>query len=163
MTMSCESCRDQLPDLVFDELASELRGAMVEHVTHCPDCALEHARWALDVAAIAPAWEAEPPQAVGAALRRQVEAAFVPAWARWWGRAVALVTRPVPAYGVIAAVVIPFVLWSVSPRRADELAPAPPEVHAPASAPRVPAASSELPPPRVVGYDARSIVPAPVF
>jgi len=162
MTMSCESCRDRLPDLVFDELAPELRGPMVEHVTHCPDCALEHARWALDVAAIAPAWEADPPDAVGEALRRRVENAFVPAWARWWGRAVALVTRPVPAYGVIAAVVIPFVLWSVSPRPAAPTVEVPTTVARPASVPVVPP-STDLPPPRVVGYDARSIVPAPVF
>ena len=157
--MNCEKVRDHMHELVFDELDPDTRAGMVEHVTQCADCALEHARWSLDLAAIGSAWEVEPPEHVAIALRGRVERAFVP----WWGRALAMVRRPVPAYGVIAAFVIPLVLWSVA-------RPPVPPADAPASSSAIsvvpmPEVSSvgEVPPPRVVGYDARSIVPAPVF
>lgn len=157
--MNCDTVRDHMHELVFDELDRDVRATMVEHVTQCADCALEHARWSLDLAAIGPAWEAEPPDRVAVALRRKVERAFVP----WWGRALALVRQPVPAYGVIAAFVIPFVLWSVA--RPPVAVEEPPMSSAPISVAPAPAPASvgEVPPPRVVGYDARSIVPAPVF
>ena len=157
--MNCERVRDHMHELVFDELDPEMRAGMVEHVTQCADCALEHARWSLDLAAIGPAWEIEPPEHVALALRGRVERAFVP----WWGRALAMVRRPVPAYGVIAAFVIPLVLWSVASPPVPPAAA--PDVAAPISvAPAIDVTSvAEVPPPRVVGYDARSIVPAPVF
>jgi anti-sigma factor RsiW len=158
MKSHCEEVRDHMHELVFDELEAELRARVVDHVTQCPECALEHARWSLDLGAIGPAWEVEPPDAVAFALRRKVERAFVP----WWGRVLAVVRRPVPAYGVIAALVIPFVLWSVAqpPREPSPVTavPSAPLVVAPATS-----SAAEVPPARVVGYDARSIVPAPVF
>jgi anti-sigma factor RsiW len=158
MTMSCESCRDHMPELVFDELAPALRATIVEHVTQCPECALEHARWSLDLAAIAPALEAEPPEAVTDALRRRVEREFVPLW----GRVLAALRAPVPAYGVAAALVIPLVLWSLA--RPPAQPPAEPTAEAAVAPLASPVSSAaEVPPPRVVGYDARSIVPAPVF
>ncbi len=160
MKSHCEEVRDHMHELVFDELAPELRARVVDHVTQCPECALEHARWSLDLGAIGSAWEVEPPDAVAFALRSKVERAFVP----WWGRALAIVRRPVPAYGVIAALVIPLVLWGVArpPEAAESATPA---TIAPVVAAPTPSVSSaaEVPPARVVGYDARSIVPAPVF
>jgi anti-sigma factor RsiW len=161
MKSHCEEVRDHMHELVFDELAPELRARVVDHVTQCPECALEHARWSLDLGAIGPAWEVEPPDHVAVALRSKVERAFVP----WWGRALALVRRPVPAYGVIAAFVIPLVLWSFAqpPREIAEPSAVPattPIVIAPAT---TTSSAAEVPPARVVGYDARSIVPAPVF
>ena len=81
----------------------------------------------------------------------------------WWGRALAMMRQPVPAYGVIAAFVIPLVLWSVA--RPPVPPPHAPVSDSPLSAAPTPdvATVGEVPPPRVVGYDARSIVPAPVF
>ena len=74
-----------------------------------------------------------------------------------------MVRRPVPAYGVIAAFVIPFVLWSVA-RPPIPPADAPDAASSISVAPATDAVSvGEVPPPRVVGYDARSIVPTPVF
>lgn len=161
MTSHCEEVRDHMHELVFDELVPELRARMVDHVTQCPECALEHARWSLDLGAIGSAWEVEPPDEVAHALRRKVERAFVP----WWGRALAIVRRPVPAYGVIAAFVIPLVLWGFAgpPREVVDppaVAPSAPLVVTPAP---TTSSAAEVPPARVVGYDARSIVPAPVF
>ena len=162
MKSHCEEVRDHMHELVFDELAPELRARVVDHVTQCPECALEHARWSLDLGAIGSAWEVDPPDAVAFALRSKVERAFVP----WWGRALAIVRRPVPAYGVIAAFVLPLVLWSFAqPPREPLDRPVTPSPSAPMVAAPVPTVSTaaEVPPARVVGYDARSIVPAPVF
>lgn len=158
MTIHCESVRDQMHELVFDELDPDVRARVVDHVTQCAECALEHARWSLDLAAIGPAWEVEPPEHVAALLRERVERAFVP----WWGRALAVLRRPVPAYGVVAAFVIPLALWSVAGPSTPEIAAAEPAPTIAAPAP-VASTAAEVPPPRVVGYDARSIVPSPVF
>jgi anti-sigma factor RsiW len=161
MTMLCESVRDQMHELVFDELDPDVRAQLVEHVTQCAECALEHARWSLDLAAIGPAWEVEPPERVAIALRDRVERAFVP----WWGRALGMLRRPVPAYGVVAAFVIPLVLWSVArpPAPAAETAEPATIVVTPFAPEPDASTAAEVPPPRVVGYDARSIVPSAVF
>jgi hypothetical protein len=117
--MRCAACQARLVDFVHDELDPAVRAELGEHLTRCPDCALEYCRLDLDLAGIERAHGATPRPPVHDALRRRVAREFAP----WWRRAWSLWTRPVPAYGIAAALVVPAVLWGLA---RPLLAPPPP-------------------------------------
>jgi anti-sigma factor RsiW len=108
--MSCESCRELLLDLLLGELDERTAGDTSAHVGECPACAVAYARLHLDLAGLAPACEAEPSEHARTELRARIERNFASPRAR----ALSWMRRPVPAYGLLAAAMLPLVVWTLA-------------------------------------------------
>ncbi len=127
--MSCEVCRDNLVLLLHDELDAALAREVAEHVRGCDACAVEYCRVHLDLVAVVEALELEPPAHVHAALRTKIAEHFAP---RPWTRVLASLRKPVPAYGLALAAMVPLVLWLGTQREP----PPPPSTTTPELAPQ---------------------------
>jgi len=110
--MSCEACRDNLVLLLHDELDAAEAREVAAHVRGCDACAVEYCRVHLDLVAVIEAHELEPPAHVHAALRAKIAEQFAP---RPWTRVLATLRKPVPAYGLALAAMVPLVLWLGAP------------------------------------------------
>ncbi|MFO0633626.1 MAG: hypothetical protein U0168_12315 [Nannocystaceae bacterium] len=121
--MNCEDCRADLLLLLHDELEAVAARAIAEHVRGCDGCAVEYCRMHVDLVAVVQAHAVPPPPRVHAALRAELARRFAPGP---WTRALAAVRRPVPAYCLALAAVVPLVLWlGTRPPRDEVTAPAP--------------------------------------
>lgn len=137
--MSCEECRDRLMLLLHDELDAADARTIAEHVRGCDGCAVEYCRMHIDLVAVVEAHEVMPPPRVHAALRAEVARRFAPTP---FAKLLATLRRPVPAYGLALAAMVPLVLWIGTKPTADLPAPAP--TSAPIAAPRMRAELPEL-------------------
>lgn len=106
--MNCEACDESLIDYAHDELGPPARREVTRHLAECAGCAVAYCRLRADLDGALQAAHEAPPPAVRARLRAEVARSFRP---RWWRRALAQVQRPVPAYAVVAALVLPAALW----------------------------------------------------
>lgn len=129
--MRCEDCEPLLIDHAHGELDPPTRAEVTRHLAACPNCAVAFCRLRADLDGVLAATSEAPPPAVRARLRAEVERSFRPTWRR---RAWAAFARPVPAYALLVALVLPAALWLV--------------------AARVPERATASGPPRVSGYDA---------
>ncbi|MBZ5711022.1 anti-sigma factor family protein [Nannocystis pusilla] len=134
--MNCEACDASLIDHAYDELEPEQRRAVTRHLAECAGCAVSYCRLRADLDGALQAAHEAPPVAVRERLRAAVEREFRPTW---WRRALAQVRRPVPAYAVVAALVIPAALWFVRESTRDGATAA-------ATAPRVRGYDAAAPP-----------------
>lgn len=117
--MNCERTQALLIAFVHDEVDPRLHRSICDHLSECRDCALEYTRLHLDLEGVWRAHASSPRPHVRDALRHRVEQTFSP----WWRRAFRAWSRPVPAYGLVAALAIPLVVWGVlNPFRAPEAA-----------------------------------------
>lgn len=132
--MNCEACDASLIDYAYDELQPQPRRAVTRHLAECASCAVSYCRLRADLDGALQAAHEAPPAAVRQRLRAAVEHEFRPTW---WQRALAQVRRPVPAYAVVAALVIPAALWLVRESSRE---------HAAAAAPRVRGYDAAAPP-----------------
>jgi anti-sigma factor RsiW len=145
--MSCEDCRERLVLLLHDELEPDEARIVGAHVRDCDRCAIEYCRVHLDLNAVAAAHELAPPEHVRVALRARVAAHFAP---RRWQRALGVLRRPVPAYGLAVAAMVPLLLWLGRPVEPATTSAEPAPLEA---APR-PSARPEL-----SGYDGTAAAP----
>lgn len=121
--MNCEHCESLLIDHAHAELAPDERGAVTRHLAGCPACALAHCRLRADLDGVLLAAREAPSPGLRARLRAEVERSFRPTWRR---RVQAALARPVPAYAVLAALVVPAALWLLTLARPTTTAsPAP--------------------------------------
>lgn len=111
--MNCQQCDEQLIDYVFAELAPDARAAVARHLAGCPTCAVASCRLRADLEGVAHAEALAPPPAVRARVRAAAEAAFSKRPA-WWRRPLAAVLRPVPAYGLAIASLLPVAVWAAA-------------------------------------------------
>lgn len=121
--MKCEDCQPVLIDYAYAELAPDQRNAVTRHLTGCPGCALAFCRLRADLDGVLLVADEAPPAALRLRLRAEVERSFRPSW---WRRAWAVVLRPVPAYALVVAALVPGLAWlasDVSGPRAPELTP----------------------------------------
>lgn len=111
--MNCQQCDERLIDYVFAELAADERAAVARHLADCPTCALASCRLRADLEGVAHAEALAPPPAVRARVRAAAAAAFT-ATPAWWRRPLAAVLRPVPAYGLALASLLPVLVWAAT-------------------------------------------------
>ncbi len=109
--MDCQSCQDELIDYVYDELPDARRRAVSRHLGRCSSCALEFCQQREELDGLTRAFAEAPGEHVRAALRAEVERSFGPPL---WRRLLRAWTRPVPAYGVAVAGLLPVLLWVVT-------------------------------------------------
>lgn len=114
--LECDACDELLIDFAHGELAARERVAVTLHLAGCSRCALEFCRLRADLDGVLEAIVEAPPQAVRRRIREEVARSFGP---RWWERLSALWLRPVPAYGVVLASLIPLVLWAAAALRPE--------------------------------------------
>ncbi len=107
--MNCQQCDEQLIDYVVAELAPDARTAVAAHLAECPTCALASCRLRADLEGVSHAVTAAPPPALRARVRAAAAATFKPPW---WRRTAAAVLRPVPAYGLAIASLLPVIVWA---------------------------------------------------
>jgi anti-sigma factor RsiW len=142
--IDCERCDARLIDFAYAELDDAERVAVARHLAGCSRCALEFCRLKADLDGVLDAVVESPPQAVRRRIRAEVERSFGP---RWWHRVAAFWSRPIPAYGVVVASLIPVALWVATAMR--------PGSHG--EAPAVAEVESSTRPPALTDYD--SMVP----
>lgn len=130
--MDCERCESLLIDHAHAELAPDAHADVTRHLAACPTCALASCRLRADLDGVLQAAAEAPRAALRLRLREEVARSFRPPW---WRRGLALLARPVPAYAVAVALLLPAALWLARGRDAT------------------PSARRE-PPPRLHGYDA---------
>lgn len=106
--MKCEDCQPLLIDHAHAELAAEARAEVGQHLAACPTCALEFCRLRADLDGVLLVASEAPPAALRLRLRAEVERTFRPPW---WRRARAVVLRPVPAYALVVAAMVPALAW----------------------------------------------------
>jgi len=111
--MKCEDYQSLLIDHAYDELSAPARAEVGQHLAGCPTCALEYCRLRADLDGIALAAR-EPPPALRLRLRAEVERTFRPPW---WRRAWGVALRPVPAYALLVAVLVPALAWLATDTR----------------------------------------------
>ncbi len=139
--LSCSACDALMIDHVYGETGDEERGAVARHLATCPTCALEFCRLKADLDGVLEATVMAPPGALRRRIRDEVAKSFGPSWT---SRLVHLWRRPVPAYGVVFASLIPVMIWVAATLRPGAVSsPAPDTV--------------ENRPPALIDYD--SMVP----
>jgi anti-sigma factor RsiW len=109
--MKCEDCQPMLIDYAYAELAPDARAEATRHLTRCPACALAFCRLRADLDGVLLVAGEAPPAALRQRLRAEVERSFRPPW---WRRAWAVVLRPVPAYALVVAALVPALGWLAS-------------------------------------------------
>ena len=114
--IDCASCDEHLIDYAYHELVESLRSEVARHLADCPTCALAYCRLQADLDGVLEAVSEAPPQAVQRRIRDQLERSFGPSL---WTRTVALWRRPVPAYGMVVASLVPMVFWLATALRAS--------------------------------------------
>lgn len=107
--MNCTQSQDLLIAFVHGELEPRKHRSLGEHLGTCPDCALQYTRLQLDLEGVWRAHASSPRPQVREALRERIRQEFAP----WWRRALGAWTRPVPAYGLVAALALPLIAWGV--------------------------------------------------
>ncbi len=130
--LDCASCDEHLIDYAYQELAEAMRSKVARHLADCPTCALAYCRLRADLDGVLEAVSEAPPHAVRRRLRDQLERSFGPSL---WTRAVALWRRPVPAYGMVLASLVPVVFWLATALRATPVVAAAPVITSPPSRP----------------------------
>ncbi|MCB9755822.1 MAG: zf-HC2 domain-containing protein [Myxococcales bacterium] len=150
--MDCTSCQRALIDYVYDELHGDERREVSRHLGRCPSCALEFCQHREELDELTRAYAEAPGDHVRQALRAEVERRFRPPL---WRRLLGAWTRPVPAYGVAVAGLLPVLVWVISAAAAPE--PREPPRAEPTSA-RDFAPREDAPPPRIAGYDASTVL-----
>lgn len=146
--MKCEDIEPLLIDHAYAELAAEQRAGVTRHLADCPACALAFCRLRADLDGVLQIASEAPPERLRLRLRAGVERDFRPPW---WRRAWGVVLRPVPAYALLVAALVPALAWLASDARGrltDD--------------PRGPA---EIQPLRMQGYDAAAplLPPRPIL
>lgn len=111
--MNCDDQRASLIHHAYAELGPAERAPLLRHLARCPACALEYCRLLADLDGVQASLEAPPP-ALGRRVRAALERELRPRGAR---RIVAVLRRPVPAYALAAALLLPIALWG---RRSDD-------------------------------------------
>ncbi len=106
--MDCASCQDELIDYVYDELPEARRRAVSRHLGRCSSCALEFCQQREELDGLTRAFAEAPGEHVRLAVRAELERSFGPSL---WRRLLSAWTRPVPAYGVAVAGLLPVLLW----------------------------------------------------
>jgi anti-sigma factor RsiW len=106
--MNCDDPRALLIHHAYAELGPSERAPLLRHLARCPACALEYCRLLADLDGVQALLE-EPPAALGRQLRAALERELRPRGIR---RVVAAVRRPIPAYALAAALLLPIALWS---------------------------------------------------
>ena len=139
--LSCTACDELLIDHVYGETESAQRGAVARHLAECSSCALAFCRLKADLDGVLAAAVEAPPAALRRRIRTEVARSF---GRRWWDRALELWRRPVPAYGMLLASLVPMLAWAALSARPPAIA----DDAAPDRAPR---------PPALIDYD--SMVP----
>lgn len=107
--MNCQQCDEHLIDYVVAELAPAERAAVAAHLAGCPTCALASCRLRADLEGVTHAATISPPPALRARVRAAAAATFKPPW---WRRSLTAVLRPVPAYGLAIASLLPVLVWA---------------------------------------------------
>jgi anti-sigma factor RsiW len=107
--MNCQQCDERLIDYVVAELAPDERAAVARHLAGCPTCAVASCRLRADLDGVAQAAAMSPPPALRARVRAAAAASFRPPW---WRRTLASGLRPVPAYGLAVASLLPVIVWA---------------------------------------------------
>lgn len=105
------NCDDQRPLLIhhaYAELGSAERAPLLRHLARCPACALEYCRVLADLDGIQSTLE-DPPPALGRQLRAALERELRP---RGMRRVLGALRRPIPAYALAAALLLPIALWA---------------------------------------------------
>ncbi len=137
--LDCASCDEYLIDYAYQELAASLRSEVARHLADCPTCALAYCRLRADLDGVLEAVIEAPPHAVRRRLRDELTRSFGPSFG---ARILALWRRPVPAYGMVVASLVPVMFWLATALRASPVVAA--------------AATAGLPParpPALIDYD----------
>ncbi len=143
--MNCAQARPSLIDHLHGELSSSEHAELAEHLGGCAECAVQYCRLEAEVRGIGRVFSERPSSAMAGALREAVEREFSP---RFPARILALLRRPVPAYGVLFAAMVPLLVWAVATGLFDPSSGAEPSRSRPTAAPA-----------RIRNYDAS----APMF
>jgi len=106
--MNCDDALDKLTDHHHETLAAHDAVAVAEHLGACGGCAQAYCRLQAQLRGIAAAYAERPSTPVRASLRARVKAEFAPGPVQ---RALAVLRRPVPAYGVALAAAAPLIAW----------------------------------------------------
>ena len=147
--MDCERCDRALIDHAHGELEAAERGEVTRHLASCPTCAVAYCRLCADLDGVLLATACAPPARVRQGIRAELARSFRPPW---WRRALAFGRAPVPAYALVAALLLPAALWLARGRGAPQgdAARADLSTHA-----------AEAAPPRLGGYDAAAPLAPP--
>jgi anti-sigma factor RsiW len=159
--MNCDDQRALLIHHAYAELGPSERASLSRHLARCSACALEYCRLLADIDGIQASLE-EPPAALGRQVRAALERELRP---RGMRRIAVALRRPIPAYALGAALLLPIALWGrpvdresgnpsdadPSPPAASANVPAPGGPHAPPAAVN---AASPQPPHNQNRYDA---------
>ncbi len=139
--LSCAACDELMIDHVYGETGDEDRVAVARHLATCSTCALEFCRLKADLDGVLEATVMAPPGALRRRVRDEVAKSFGPSWT---SRLLDLWRRPVPAYGVVFASLIPVMIWVAATLRPGVASSPAPD-------------SGESRPPALIDYD--SMVP----
>lgn len=90
----------------YAELGPAERAPLLRHLARCPACALEYCRLLADLDGIQASLD-DPPAALGRRVRSALERELRP---RGMRRIVAALRRPIPAYALAAALLLPVAL-----------------------------------------------------
>jgi anti-sigma factor RsiW len=106
--MNCDEHGASLIHQAYGELDPAERGPLLRHLARCSACALEYCRLLADLDGIQASLD-EPPAALGRKVRAALERELRPRGIR---RVVSALRRPIPAYALCAAVLLPLALWA---------------------------------------------------
>lgn len=106
--MNCDDHRALLTHHAYAELGPTERGPLLMHLARCPACALEYCRLLADLDGVQASLE-DPPAALGRKVRAAVERELRPRGLR---RLSSALRRPIPAYALAAALLLPLALWA---------------------------------------------------
>ncbi len=106
--LSCSACDALMIDHAYGETGDDDRVAVARHLATCSTCALAFCRLKADLDGVLEATVMAPPGALRRRIRAEVAKSFGP---RWTTRLLDLWRRPVPAYGVVFASLIPVMIW----------------------------------------------------
>lgn len=106
--MNCDDYRALLTDHAYGELGPAERGPLSSHLARCSACALEYCRLLADLDGIQASLE-DPPVALGRKVRAALERELRPRGIR---RISSALRRPIPAYALAAALLLPLALWA---------------------------------------------------
>jgi hypothetical protein len=91
----------------YGELELAQRARLLHHLARCSACALEYCRLLADLDGIQASLE-DPPAALGRKIRAAVERELRPRGLR---RVAFALRRPIPAYALAAALLLPLAMW----------------------------------------------------
>ena len=106
--MNCDEYRALLTHHAWGELGPAERGPVSSHLARCPACAVEYCRLLADLDGIQASLE-DPPAALGRKVRAAVERELRPRGIR---RVWSALRRPIPAYAVAVALLLPIGVWA---------------------------------------------------